>query len=170
MKKIFLISIIVLAGCGMLRRSSSSTDTSLHTENTQLTEQQNSTIETSATSAAWYNMLDSSNTGYSYQFYPKGSFRISPDGSMKGEFDNITMHGRQVRSSKLKGLTLADEKVAKASSAGKKQTSKIRSEQKTLKKFSTPDGKWLIIALTLTVCIIIWIKMPGNTGSKVPMS
>jgi hypothetical protein len=127
----------------------------LQTEDSK--QQINSKIQLKEKSTISIDQKDSSETDYRYRFYPKGIFNISTDGTIKGEFDSISLAGKASASAKsqvlIESQARQDQQVASIKNASMLNELQKRNSEKITKS----GGKWIVIFLLIIILAIFYM-------------
>jgi len=160
MKKIFLfILFIVVSACGLLKRTSKTTEEDF-SKVEKLTDLQASTILDYHKSGQQLLLRrDTTETNYSIRFWPRGILHVAPTGAVTGEFDSVMVVGKQRQLSSTSKSTNTNEASTAKSEQRLRQKEQRSSGKKRVEKQKSPQIILIVILSALVVLLIfLWIR------------
>ncbi|SDZ80976.1 hypothetical protein [Pedobacter hartonius] len=153
-KQIILLIILVMSSCSLFKRNTKSTDESFNARNS--IKDSNTTTSFSRKNEGKQILFrrDSSDANYKIHFWPKGTFRFSPDGVFSGEFDSILMEGKQNQLIHSAGVLNSRELEHGKSSEIFHQKDQMEAGGKKVMKTKIPDLKVSAILFCLVIVSI----------------
>lgn len=147
----YLIMLLSLSGCGLLKDTSKSVDA----DHVSLEEQMALKLSVDAVQGQKASVLtlysDSANEDYSVQFWPKGHFTFSAANGFEGEAEKVLISGKTQRVGAGSTLSNLEEVAQTSTQLNVDQLDKLISDQKLTVKKSTVSLKVVLTGAALFI-------------------